>query len=129
MKRATISVLTLIVMAGLIGCAHHQRLPASCVGGDCAVTPTGCGPAAPAGACDPNQQNCQSCESPPDDCAVPAKKCHFPLLAGLCHKESCVPCEQPVAEAGPPAGAITYPYYTVRGPRDYLAKNPGSIGP
>ena len=26
-------------------------------------------------------------------------------------------------------GAITYPYYTCRGPRDFLATNPRSIGP
>jgi hypothetical protein len=31
--------------------------------------------------------------------------------------------------AGPPTGATTYPYYTNRGPRDFLAKNPRSIGP
>jgi hypothetical protein len=31
--------------------------------------------------------------------------------------------------AGPPTGATTYPYYTNRGPRDFLAKNPQSIGP
>ncbi len=37
--------------------------------------------------------------------------------------------EQPAAAPGPPAAAITYPYYTVRGPRDFLAKNPPSIGP
>ena len=30
---------------------------------------------------------------------------------------------------GPPVGAVTYPYYTVRGPRDFLARNPPSIGP
>jgi hypothetical protein len=33
------------------------------------------------------------------------------------------------ANSGPPTGAITYPYYTTRGPRDFLAANPGSIGP
>ncbi len=27
------------------------------------------------------------------------------------------------------AGAITYPYYTNRGPRDYFDRNPASIGP
>ena len=26
-------------------------------------------------------------------------------------------------------GVVTYPYYTTRGPRDYLAKTPRSIGP
>lgn len=30
---------------------------------------------------------------------------------------------------GPPVGAVTYPYYTLRGPRDFLASNPPSIGP
>ena len=32
-------------------------------------------------------------------------------------------------EVGPPTGTVTYPYYTNRGPRDFLARNPGSIGP
>ena len=37
---------------------------------------------------------------------------------------------EPVAgPPGPPTGAVTYPYYTTRGPRDFLAKNPRSIGP
>ncbi|HEY1600702.1 MAG TPA: hypothetical protein VGG64_13925 [Pirellulales bacterium] len=31
--------------------------------------------------------------------------------------------------AGPPTGGVTYPYYTTRGPRDYLASNPRGIGP
>lgn len=31
--------------------------------------------------------------------------------------------------AGPPTGGVTYPYYTNRGPRDYLARNPRGIGP
>jgi hypothetical protein len=34
-----------------------------------------------------------------------------------------------VGPAGPPTGAVAYPYYTTRGPRDFLAKNPPSIGP
>lgn len=29
---------------------------------------------------------------------------------------------------GPTMGAVHYPYYTVRGPRDFLMKNPPSIG-
>lgn len=31
--------------------------------------------------------------------------------------------------AGPPTAAITYPYYTTRGPRDFLLDNPRTIGP
>ncbi len=30
--------------------------------------------------------------------------------------------------SGPPTAAVAYPYYTVRGPRDFLANNPPSIG-
>lgn len=30
---------------------------------------------------------------------------------------------------GPPTGQVTYPYYTNRGPRDFLAESPRSIGP
>jgi hypothetical protein len=30
---------------------------------------------------------------------------------------------------GPPTGNTAYPYYTLRGPRDYLLNNPPSIGP
>jgi hypothetical protein len=30
---------------------------------------------------------------------------------------------------GPPVGQVAYPYYTVRGPRDFLTNNPPSIGP
>lgn len=30
---------------------------------------------------------------------------------------------------GPPVAQVTYPYYTTRGPRDYFAADPPSIGP
>jgi len=30
---------------------------------------------------------------------------------------------------GPMTGAVAYPYYTNRGPRDFLANNPSGIGP
>jgi hypothetical protein len=29
---------------------------------------------------------------------------------------------------GPPTGTVGYPYYTLRGPRDFLVDNPPSIG-
>lgn len=31
--------------------------------------------------------------------------------------------------SGPPAGQTAYPYYTVRGPRDFLQDNPPQLGP
>jgi hypothetical protein len=33
-----------------------------------------------------------------------------------------------VGPQGPPTAAVAYPYYTVRGPRDFLMDNPPSIG-
>lgn len=30
--------------------------------------------------------------------------------------------------SGPPSASVAYPYYTVRGPRDFLMDNPPSIG-
>ncbi len=33
------------------------------------------------------------------------------------------------AAPGMSAGAVAYPYYTTRGPRDYFQNNPPSIGP
>ena len=118
MKRPMFSVLTAIVLAGLTGCiAHHRPRPASCVGGGCTAAPEGC--------CAPTQQSCQSCEDPAD----PAQKHCCGLFGGRLCRPPREPAEQTAAEAGPPAGAITYPYYTNRGPRDFLARNPQSIGP
>lgn len=36
---------------------------------------------------------------------------------------------QPGPANGPPAPTVTYPYYTTRAPRDFLSRNPASIGP
>jgi hypothetical protein len=119
MKRAMFSVLTLIVLAGLTGCAGHRPRPAACVGGGCDAAPQTCGQA---------QAGCQSGEAARDDGADPAKK-HCCRLFGRGAKQPAEPSEQAAAAPGPPTGAITYPYYTVRGPRDFLAKNPQSIGP
>ena len=33
------------------------------------------------------------------------------------------------ARPGPEYGSVSFPYYTVRGPRDFLAADPPSIGP
>lgn len=33
------------------------------------------------------------------------------------------------ADPMPPSGVVAYPYYTLRGPRDFLARNPRPIGP
>jgi hypothetical protein len=50
------------------------------------------------------------------------------LAGGLCH--SCAKRGGGVEQGGgPPMAQYAYPYYTVRGPRDFLVDNPPSIGP
>jgi hypothetical protein len=116
MKRAIFSVLMLVILAGLTGCVtQHGPRPCACMGGSCAQAPENgqaCG-----GAC---------CEDPDGQCA-PAEKHCCPLFGWLRCKKS-APAEE-AQEPGPATGAVAYPYYTVRGPRDFLAKNPPSIGP
>ena len=46
---------------------------------------------------------------------------------GMGHGAAAVMQGQPV-NPGPPSGTVAYPYYTVRGPRDFLLDNPPSIG-
>jgi len=39
------------------------------------------------------------------------------------------PYSEEYTNSGPPTAGVTYPYYTVRGPRDFLANQPRGIGP
>lgn len=48
--------------------------------------------------------------------------------AGICPNGGSYP-EYPSFNQGPPVGQVAYPYYTTRGPRDFLLDNPPSIGP
>ncbi|HEX6963203.1 MAG TPA: hypothetical protein VF175_15155 [Lacipirellula sp.] len=51
-----------------------------------------------------------------------------PVGHGICPHAGGYP-EQPAFQPGPPTGQVAYPYYTTRGPRDFLLANPPSIGP
>jgi hypothetical protein len=61
-------------------------------------------------------------------CACGGAGCAMCAAGGLCPNSGGYP-EYPAFSGGPPTGQVAYPYYTVRGPRDYLACKPGSIGP
>jgi hypothetical protein len=50
------------------------------------------------------------------------------LSSGFCPHSGGYP-EMTTFNPGPPTGQVAYPYYTVRGPRDFLRNNPPSIGP
>ncbi len=63
------------------------------------------------------------------------------MVVGTCKSspETCSPVQgDPCAGRGgmaaqadpiPPGGSVTYPYYSLHGPRDFLSANPRSIGP
>jgi hypothetical protein len=57
------------------------------------------------------------------------------VACGFCGQDCCL-CpnaggypEYPAFNQGPPVGQVAYPYYTTRGPRDFLMDNPPHIGP
>ena len=103
--------------------SHHARHGAACRDGDC------------------QPGECEDGSCPTGDC----QECE----GGVCHprhtgrygglaKHHLSPDEKAavaasdygaIGPAGPPTGAVAYPYYTTRGPRDFLAKCPPSIGP
>ncbi len=71
-----------------------------------------------------------------DQCGGPCGRLAERIASGCC----CGPCggicpnaggypEGTTFNQGPPVGQVAYPYYTVRGPRDFLRDNPPSIGP
>lgn len=62
-------------------------------------------------------KQCQSC----------GKHCGpFHKCCGLLHRRRT---GDEVDYGAPPSAQITYPYYTIRGPRDFLDPNPRGIGP
>jgi len=117
MKRATYFVLTLSVMILMTGClSAHGHRPTACMQGSCAQAPENCA------SCDGSCGSCGQTSSDPDP-QVPCR---------LCGGRGCNLCrrgEAGQAAPGPAMGAVAYPYYTTRGPRDFLARNPQSIGP
>ncbi|HVX14528.1 MAG TPA: hypothetical protein VHC22_25295 [Pirellulales bacterium] len=61
-------------------------------------------------------------------CSDCGKTCGpFHKCCGLFHRRGRG--NEMVDYGGPPAAQITYPYYTNRGPRDFLDPNPRGIGP
>ena len=128
MKRAFLMLLALTVLAGLSGCCcpHGQGLT-SCLCGSCSDAPESCGSCS---------SDCDSCVDGCDGCdggsagldGLMGMDGYCPGCGGQGCQRCCGRFREP-ATPGPATGAITYPYYTVRGPRDFLARSPRSIGP
>ena len=107
MKLRWTGLVAAALLAVMAGCARHNH---QCVNGSCTKAP----------------ETCQSC---------PAPKACAPAPCRACSGRGCGACMPGRADnygnfnPGPPVGQVTYPYYTTRGPRDFLARNPNSIGP
>jgi hypothetical protein len=100
MKRALLVLLLVAVVAGLTGCVQDQM----------------CCPGAASGPCNVLANNGGIYDGLGYDPCHPAMR-----AASLASQEFINP--------GPPTGAITYPYYTTRGPRDFLAQDLRPLGP
>jgi len=111
MKRAILLISAVVLLAGLSGCAAQRgSRPSKCTCGSCAQAPA-------------NSQSCDDCDNGRDPGRL---RCRHSGGRGLDDGRGG---DDGVVESGPPTGTVTYPYYTTRGPRDFLAKSPRSIGP
>jgi hypothetical protein len=98
-------------------CGHAADGCPLCICGKCGLFHRYCGP------------NCPRCQCPCEVyggcdhcCPCPCNCCNGP---GCCASGD----QNYNFAPGPPTGQVAYPYYTVRGPRDFLMNNPPSIGP
>jgi len=109
MKQLLYCLVGVGLLAGLIGCQSGRlALPA----GKCSDVPAGCQTCL-----GENGQNGQIVGDP----ACPICHGRDPRCPRCCRMRAYDPV--------PPSGIVVYPYYTTRGPRDFLAKNPRGIGP
>jgi hypothetical protein len=102
----------------------------SCGGSGCAECEQGC----PDGRCQGGACQTGACQDCPGGvCKTPHNGRYGGLAKHhLTHDEKAALAASDygaTGPAGPPTGAVAYPYYTTRGPRDFLAKRPASIGP
>jgi hypothetical protein len=145
MKRASGLLLAVAVIGMSSGCSiidrlfllntdgphgHHARHGGACQDGACENGQ--CAVGGPCESCGPG-----GCQPGCRDCASGNCQTHVGRYGGLA-KHHLTPAERAALAAsdygatqpaGPPTGAVAYPYYTTRGPRDFLAKKPPSIGP
>jgi hypothetical protein len=128
MNRMLLGLLALGLMAASTGCQAVGRTSHE-VGTTGAIygTPTGCQD----GSCENGGLPCNGAAGSVVNCGH-GGNCG-PSLCGIhaclteCARRKCAGLHRGLAE-GPAMGAVTYPYYTVRGPRDFLLDDPPSVG-
>ncbi len=112
MKRALFVLTAIAASAAMTGCCLTDCLTGSCANApeNCASCGEACGETCGNGCDDPSNCGCTGLLGRDPNCRDGRmRRCD--------------------AAPGPPTGTITYPYYTTRAPRDFLAADPPSIGP
>jgi len=145
MTRALFVLLAVAGMVGLTGCASTQKkcgslgCGADCASG-CAASTSTCGGGC-SGGC--GSCGCDSCNIFSGGCGV---QCCSTQCGGGCGQSGCGMVGgggflgggsrtprgwdgQRALVSGPATASVTYPYYTVRGPRDFLTLDNRPIGP
>jgi hypothetical protein len=125
MKHTLIAMAMVSLITMVTGCAsQNSRRSSSCTSGNCSVGAADCASCNGA-SCDKTcDKSCDNADDPGS-----CKSCRG-LCSGLCRRGDRVPRNAEEAyNPGPASGAVTYPYYTNRGPRDFLARELPSIGP
>jgi len=102
MKRTFLLIAILVLVSAAPGCLHRNTRQAAGQGG-CGSCGSGCGGVLGALSGGPIAQEVHATQ-------------------GWRHQTP------EIGPSGPPTGTNAYPYYTLRGPRDFLASNPPSIG-
>jgi hypothetical protein len=150
MKRNLLVLATAFLISMATGCLHHGVHKGEAHGGFAGTGgPGGMSHLGGGAACGHGCSGCASCGGHGHACG------HCANGGGGCHNGNCsyegtpgllggvfhgalqeamwqnrgwrhVPRE--TGPAGPPTGTYAYPYYTLRGPRDFLVDNPPSIG-
>jgi len=113
MKRVLFAIMAVTLVVGLTGCSAWRRGFTGLIPGSCHDAPEDCASCGDCGDC--GEATCQTDRAP-------CNRCRDCLIGRRCRAREFV-------NPGPPTGAVTYPYYTLRGPRDFLVDNPPSIGP
>jgi hypothetical protein len=119
MKHALMVLVAMVAMISSTGCLGLH--------GGCGCGAGGCS----AGKCGPNCGGCAKCGRGGHGAHGAHAGGHGLLHHGGAHNDGYPgPSQMTAADGngGPATGAVTYPYYTTRGPRDFLMNNPPSIG-
>ena len=107
MKRASCVLVVVTLLAGLSGCVQGRMYSPRRTQGITGLLP---------GSCMARPNGCRS-----SNMVDPGRLRGGGALLGRQQQQPFAP--------GPPTAAVTYPYYTVRGPRDFLAAEPRPVGP